>query len=145
MYYHLMAAIAHKAAEKVNNNTNFSEAAAAILNNGALVQVYTKAKEGKDTWTLINFDTVYPGDSIKGVYLSASKTYYSTGIKGNFTFKIDAGTGKPKEEDNTKVDTAMSGDSEAEFIDTAADLASGRRPPKTQNEPKVGVGRAKRR
>lgn len=100
LYYHLIAAIAHKAAEKVNDTTNFSKAAADILNNGALVQVYTKAKESKGNWTLENFDTVYPGESIKGVWLSAGKTYYSTDIKGNFTFKIDKGTGKPKEENS---------------------------------------------
>jgi hypothetical protein len=110
LYYHLIAAIAHKAAEQVNDKTNFSKVAAAILNNGALVQCYTKAKESKDFWTLNEFDTVYPGESIKGVYLSATKTYYSTGIKGNFTFKIDKGQGKPKEEANTKVSPDTSDD-----------------------------------
>jgi hypothetical protein len=98
LYYHLIAAVAHKAADAVNKKTNFSKAAAEILNNGALVQVYTKAKENKDTWTLGEFETVYPGQSIKGVYLSAGKTYYSTGIKGNYTFKIDKGTGVPADE-----------------------------------------------
>jgi hypothetical protein len=63
-----------------------------------LVQVYTKASEGKGKWTLQEFNTVYPGESIKGVYLSSGKTYYSTGIKGNYTFKIDKGSGKPKDE-----------------------------------------------
>lgn len=102
LFYHLIAAIAHKAADEVNKHTNFSKAAADILNNGALVQVYTSAKENKDTWTLGEFDTIYPGDSIKGVYLSAGKTYYSTGIKGNFTFKIDKGRGVPKDEDESR-------------------------------------------
>jgi len=105
IYYHLIAAVAHKAAIKVNDETNFSKAAADILNNGALVQVYTKAKQGATTWTLDSFDTVYPGESIKGVFLSAGKTYYSTAIKGNFTFKIDKGSGKPKDD----------GDNEAEI------------------------------
>ena len=98
LYYHLMASVAHKAAEEVNDKTKFSAAAADILNNGALVQVYTIASEGKGKWTLKEFNTVYPGESIKGVYLSAGKTYYSTGIKGNYTFKIDKGSGKPKDE-----------------------------------------------
>ena len=101
LFYHLVAAVAHKAADEVNKHTNFSKAAAEILNNGALVQVYTKAKENKDSWTLGEFTTVYPGDSIKGVYLSAGKTSYSTAIKGNFTFKIDKGTGVPKDEDES--------------------------------------------
>ena len=104
LYYHLMAAVAHKAAEQVNEKTKFSKAAAEILNNGALVQMYTKASEGKGKWTLQEFNTVYPGESIKGVYLSAGKTYYSTGIKGNYTFKIDKGSGTPKDdEQNTGV------------------------------------------
>jgi len=120
LYYHLIAAIAHKAAEQVNEKTNFSKAAADILNNGGLIQVYTKAKEGKDTWTLNEFDTVYPGESIKGVYLSAGKTYYSTGIKGNFTFKIDKGQGKPAKEENTKVSPSFVDD-----LSTAAQQLTG--------------------
>lgn len=101
LYYHLMAAVAHKAAQEVNEKTNFSKAAADILNNGALVQMYTKASEGKGKWTLQEFNTIYPGTSIKGVYLSAGKTYYSTGIKGNYTFKIDKGSGAPKDDEQT--------------------------------------------
>jgi hypothetical protein len=96
IYYHLLAAIAHDAAEKVNKETDFSKAAADILNNGALIQVYTKAKESKGEWVLEDFETVYPSENIKGVWLSAGKTYYSTGIKGNFTFKIDKTSDKSK-------------------------------------------------
>ena len=99
LYYHLIAAVAHAAAEAVNKKTNFSKAAADILNNGALIQMYTKAKENKDSWTLGEFDTIYPGTTIKGVYLSASKTYYSTNIKGGYTFKIDKGAGVPEDDE----------------------------------------------
>lgn len=102
IYYHLIAAIAHDAAKKVNEDTDFSKAASEILNNGALIQVYTTAKESKKEWVLEDFDTVYPGKSIKGVWLSASKTYYSTGIKGNFTFKIDKGEDKSKGKEPNK-------------------------------------------
>lgn len=147
LYYHLIAAVAHKAAEQVNEHTDFSKAAADILNNGALVQVYTKAKESKGQWTLSEFDTVYPGDSIKGVYLSAGKTYYSTGIKGNFTFKIDKGQGKPKD-DNSDVGPGRDKrvDTEKEFAKKAADIAMGRDKPKFPKvTSKMGdVGRAKR-
>jgi hypothetical protein len=147
LYYHLMAAIAHKAAEEVNDKTDFSSAAADILNNGALVQLYTKAKESKGQWTLDEFNTVYPGESIKGVYLSAGKTYYSTGIKGNYTFKIDKGQGKEKD-----VEASVAGPgrgkrvpSEKEFVDKAADIALGRNKPKIDKEVPTGnVGRAKR-
>ena len=148
LYYHLIAAVAHKAAEEVNDKTDFSKAAADILNNGALVQVYTKAKEGKGQWTLSEFDTVYPGDSIKGVYLSAGKTYYSTGIKGNYTFKIDKGQGKPKDEASSQGPGREKRTStEKDFVDKAADIALGRNRAKiTDKTPNSmgNVGRAKR-
>lgn len=101
LYYHLIAAIAHKAVVHVNDKTNFGEAASSILNNGALVQVYTKAAEKSGVWTLQGFETKYPGESVSGVQLSASKTYYSTGIKGNFTFKILRGGVKAAPDDDT--------------------------------------------
>jgi hypothetical protein len=101
MFYHLIAAVAHKAADQVNEKTNFSDAASDILNNGALVQVYTKAKEKNGKWILERFDTVYPGTSISGVVLSAQKNYASKGIKGNFTFKILRGNAKVAPEDDT--------------------------------------------
>ena len=127
MYYHLMAAVAFKAADEVNDKTDFSKAAADILNNGALVQMYTKAKESKGQWTLNEFDTVYPGDSIKGVYLSASKTYYSTGIKGNYTFKIDKGQGKPKDEPNVDgPGREKRTQPEKDFAKKASDIALGK-------------------
>lgn len=146
LYYHLMAEVAHKAADKVNSDTNFSKVAADILNNGALVQVYTKAKEGKDVWTLQEFNTEFPGKATKGVYFSAGKTYYSTGIKGNFTFKIDKGAGVEKdaeEGEKAKSKTTTTDD----FAAAAAQINRGT---KTKSEPKtkpeVGdVGRAKRK
>jgi hypothetical protein len=101
LYYHLTAAVAFKAAEEVNEKTKFSAAAADILNNGALVQMYTKATGGSSTWTLQEFDTIYPGSSIKGVFLDAGKNYYSTDIKGNYTFKIDKGSGVAKDKEET--------------------------------------------
>jgi hypothetical protein len=133
LFYHLMAAVAHKAAEQVNEKTKFSSSAADILNNGALVQMYTKASEGKGKWTLQEFNTVYPGDSIKGVYLSAGKTYYSTGIKGNYTFKIDKGSGAPKDDEQAAGITRpkrekSSGDDQ--FAAAAKDIVNPVRKPK---------------
>ncbi len=148
LYYHLMAAVAHKAAEEVNDKTDFSKAAADILNNGALVQVYTKAKEKGGSWTLDEFNTVYPGDSIKGVYLSAGKTYYSTGIKGNYTFKIDKGQGKPKdteEQPSLDIGREKRQSIEKDFAKKAADIALGRNKSKIDKPVPTGnVGRAKR-
>lgn len=88
LYFHCIAAVAHKAAEHVNEKTNFSKAASEILNNGALIQVYTKASEQPGQWSIQSFETVWPSTTVTGVVFSAGKTYYSTGIKGNFTFKI---------------------------------------------------------
>jgi len=88
LYFHSLAAVAHEAAKHVNEKTNFSKAASEILNNGALIQVYTKAAEQPEQWSIQSFETVWPSSTVTGVSFSASKTYYSTGIKGNFTFKI---------------------------------------------------------
>ena len=98
LFYHLTAAVAHKVAEYVNKNTEFSQGATTLLNNGALIQMYTKASEGEKYWRLGEFNTVYPGNSIKGVFLDAGKNYYSTSVKGNFTFKIDKGSGVSKDD-----------------------------------------------
>lgn len=145
LYYHLMAAVAHKAAEEVNDKTDFSKAAADILNNGALVQVYTKAKEKNGQWTLDEFNTVYPGDSIKGVYLSAGKTYYSTGIKGNYTFKIDKGKGKPDDDHETSdIGRTKRVPSEKDFAKKAADIALGRSTTEPKSKEAGNVGREKR-
>lgn len=143
LYYHLIAAIAHAAAAKVNEETNFSKAASDILNNGALVQVYTKARESNENWILDSFDTVYPGDSIKGVYLSAQKNYASTGIKGNYTFKIDKGAGVPKEPDEPE-STEVSKPEIA--LDKLAKGLVNRRRKKVEKPKQItGVGRAKRK
>jgi hypothetical protein len=116
------------------------------LNNGALVQVYTKAKQDKDSWVLQSFDTVYPGESIKGVYLSASKNYFSTGIKGNFTFKIDKGTGPKKDTDHEKPGTFSHKEKEVDLAKAAKQIAQGATKPISM-KPKSdkGVGRQKRK
>jgi hypothetical protein len=88
LYFHALAAVAHKVANHVNSKTNFGGAASEILNNGALIQVYTTASENGEKWTIEKFNTKWPSDTVTDVKFSASKTYYSTGIKGNFTFKI---------------------------------------------------------
>lgn len=88
-YYHALASVAHTVADYINAHTDFSTNASHVLNNSALVQVYTNAKEHKSLWTLDKFTTLYPTSSVTGVKITASKTYYSTGIKGNFTFKIE--------------------------------------------------------
>lgn len=87
-FYHMLAAVAFEVADHVNNNTNFGPAAAAILNYGAFMQCYTDAKNVGSNVVLEEFQFQYPSEAVTGVKLSADKTYYSTGNKGNFTFKI---------------------------------------------------------
>jgi hypothetical protein len=89
LYFHLMAAIAHSVAEHVRENTSFNKDAAAILNNSALVQVYSKVTARGDQWTLNKFTSKWPGSAVTTVEFSADKGYYSTGINGNFTFAVD--------------------------------------------------------
>jgi len=87
-FYHIRAAIANEVADWVNNNTDFGKAAAEILNWGAFIQVYTHASQKGEEIVLEPFDVVYPSTAVTDVQLSADKTFYSTGSKGNFTFKI---------------------------------------------------------
>jgi hypothetical protein len=85
---HMTASIAYNVADHVNKKTNFGQAASEILNNAALVQVYTNTSVSADTITITKMDAVYPSKTVTGVYLDASKVYFSTGGKGNFTFTI---------------------------------------------------------
>jgi hypothetical protein len=106
LYFHSIAAVAHKVADYINKNTDFSEVASSLLNNGALIQVYTKAKDTGSEWTIEKFTAQWPSKSVTGVKFSAGKTYYSTGIKGNFTFKILRGGAKDVP-DETESDLAQ--------------------------------------
>ena len=106
-FYHLMAEVAHRVADHVNENTNFSEAASAILNHGAFMQAYTKAAKSGANIRLDEFDFEYPCEAVTGVLLSAKKPYYSTGMKGNFTFQIlkNGATAEEVEVEDAEVDT----------------------------------------
>ena len=106
-FYHMLAAIAYPVAEYVNKNTNFSEAASDILNFGAFMQAYTYASRSGDNIVLKEFEVKYPSTAVTDVLLSAHKTYYSTGNKGNFTFQIlkNGATMKDIELQDAEVDT----------------------------------------
>jgi len=94
---HMIAAIAYRVADYVNENTRFGEAASAILNNAALVQMYTNTTDSKDTITITKLEAVYPSQTVTGVLLDATKAYMSTQGKGNFTFKILKNGAKPQD------------------------------------------------
>lgn len=94
---HMIAAIAYKVADYVNEHTRFGEAASTILNNAALVQMYTNTSDTKDTITITKLEAVYPSQTVTGVLLDATKAYMSTQGKGNFTFKILKNGAKPSD------------------------------------------------
>ena len=84
---HALCCVAYRLADYVNENTGFGNAASEILNNSALVQMYTNIAENKETFD-IKLNAVYPSATVTGVLLDASKAYMSTQGKGNLTFKI---------------------------------------------------------
>jgi hypothetical protein len=87
-FYHIRAAIAIEVADWVNTTTNFGKAAAEILNWGAFIQVETHASLQGNEIVMQPFFVKYPTQATTDVLLSASKTFYSTDNKGNFTFKL---------------------------------------------------------
>lgn len=79
---HLVSSIAYKVCNEINTKTNFSEAAADILNNSAFVQMYTDAKKGKGEFIIQGFTTVWPSKLFTDVTLEAQKSYSSTASSG---------------------------------------------------------------
>lgn len=97
-FYNMLAGIAYPVADYVNENTNFKEAVADILNNAALIQVNTKASMKGTQFILESLTATYPSKTVTKVTFSASKTYFSSGNKGNFVFKINSdGAGSEEE------------------------------------------------
>jgi hypothetical protein len=88
---HLVSSIAYKVCNQVNLKTNFSEAAADILNNSAFVQMYTDASKGKDgEFVVQGFTTVWPSKLFTEVTLEAQKSYSSTSSSaGKLVFNIN--------------------------------------------------------
>jgi hypothetical protein len=79
---HLVSSIAYKAVNEINTKTNFSDAAADILNNSAFVQMYTEAKKSGDEFIIQGFTTVWPSKLFTNVTLEAQKSYSSTASSG---------------------------------------------------------------
>jgi len=79
---HLVSSIAYKVVNEINMQTNFSEAAADILNHSAFVQMYTEAKKTKDGQFILEFNTVWPSKLFTEVTLEAQKSYSSTSSSG---------------------------------------------------------------
>lgn len=125
-FFHLLAAVAFEVADHVNDNTNFGAAASSILNYGAFMQCYTNASQKGSDIVLDEFQFQYPSEAVTGVLLSADKTYYSTGNKGNFTFKILKNGAT--EEDVTVSDDTVDADAEPELdVEKLDAIATGKR------------------
>lgn len=126
-FFHIRATVANQVADWVNKNTDFGQAAADILNWGAFIQAYTWADQKGTDILLKPFDVVWPSQAVTNVLLSSEKTFYSTGSKGNFVFKIlyNGAT-----EDSVELDTAQ--------VDTKPDMDL------TQYEPKRSTIKARR-
>ena len=80
-----------KVCNEVNLKTNFSEAAADILNHSAFVQMYTDASKAKDGEFVIDgFRTIWPSKLFTEVTLEAQKSYSSTSSSsGKLVFNIN--------------------------------------------------------
>ena len=151
---HMISAIAYKVADYVNKNTRFGEAASTILNNSALVQMYTDTKDGTDTITITKLTAVYPSQTVTGVLLDASKAYMSTQGKGNFTFEILKNGAKPSDVnpmdavDSLETPAAVSADALDAETDKKRLTGPGARASRATSEPRMTrdvLGRDKRK
>lgn len=79
---HLVSSIAYKVCNEINMKTDFSDAAADILNHSAFVQMYTLATKRKDQFVINGFNTVWPSKLFTEVTLEAQKSYSSTSSSG---------------------------------------------------------------
>jgi hypothetical protein len=116
---HLVSSIAYKVCNEINLKTNFSEAAADILNHSAFVQMYTDASKAKDgEFVIQGFRTVWPSKLFTQVTLEAQKSYSSTSSSsGKLVFNINK---EPRAIDNVEqaATTDAPGNSQAgELVD----------------------------
>jgi hypothetical protein len=99
---HLVSSIAYTVVNKINTETNFSEAAADILNNSAFVQMYTEAKQKGDEFIIEGFNTIWPSKLFTEVTLEAQKSYSSTASSGGkLVFNINKDPKKVANTDST--------------------------------------------
>lgn len=141
-FFHIRASIANQVADWVNENSNFGQAAAEILNWGAFIQMYTFADQKGSDIVLKPFDVVWPSTAVTDVLLSADKTFYSTGSKGNFVFKIlyNGATEAETELDTAAVDTKPDVDLDQYSEPPRSKIKARREPQGT----KTALGRSRR-
>ena len=147
---HMIAAIAYKVADYVNEHTDFSHAASEILNASALVQMYTFVKEVGNEFH-ITFEAKWPATAVTGVKLSAGKTYMSTAKGGgNMVFKILRGGAKDVDDSGEQAEVSAAKSKQIDKAITKAGTAhtiGGLRPKGTatpQKRGSTGIGRERR-
>jgi hypothetical protein len=89
--YHILAGLAKEVCDVVNMNASFSKACLDFLNQSSIIQIYTEAKTIGEDVQITGFRSVYPPNFSGSVILTSAKTYYSSGIKGKFTFDYRKG------------------------------------------------------
>jgi len=149
---HLVSSIAYTVVNKINTETNFSEAAADILNNSAFVQMYTEAKQKGDEFIIEGFNTIWPSKLFTEVTLEAQKSYSSTASSGGkLVFNINKDPKKVANTDSTGendiVDYKPDPDKLNNFDQQRSDVtaaAGGVEEPKQLGN-KKSLGRARRR
>jgi len=144
---HIIASIAYQVSDYINLNTDFGEACSEILNNGALVQMYTRAKQTGDTIS-VNFKTIWPGKAVTNVTLQPEKAYNSKrSSKGKYVFRINekAKAIPNKDEATTAVPAMPPTTPKAHDASMSADkITRPGRQAEPRGEPAAGLGRKRR-
>ena len=144
---HMVSSIAYKVVNYINMTTDFSDAAADILNNSAFVQMYTEAKNAKTEFIIQGFNTVWPSKLFTEVTLEAQKSYSSTSSSsGKLVFNINK---EPKVQPNVE-QTATTGDADkgqagelVDYIPPRSNVKAYQEPEKFGSEKTLGRKRQK--
>ena len=97
-YNKILAGLAKSVGTYLNTKTDFGDAATAILNHSALIQVDTIATQlPSGEIKLDHFQTTYPSEVVSDVAVLSGDTYMSHHVHGRFSFKIYYGKSKPSQ------------------------------------------------
>ena len=84
--YAILTGLSKLVASTINGNSDFSKGGLALLNQSAIIQIYTTVKKtGKDA-QLVSFRAVYPPVFDGHLIVNGSKNYMSTTNKGKLAF-----------------------------------------------------------
>jgi len=86
--YHILSVVARDVSDKINERGTFGDMVRGVLNNSTMVQLHLKVKSRGEDLAIKEFLVKYPPKFEGTIKLDSKKNYYSTGIKGKYTFKI---------------------------------------------------------